>query len=367
MTLRDKLSVPPYLESDQAARRCLDALEIFLTVNSVDISGTSTIDAASAVSWGLPLAILGEQQYTHPFLARFSKPFSKQSDFNSDDFVELEAAALLLSRGAASLTPVDRTHEKTQDFDLIWSETNIEVEVTKSEAKDVHTSLRIQAQRIAQSINSTIGKFDLVVHVSKLLDTATEARLLDASREITIDQTIEEPNAWLLAAKATTRPVHEVLKAGEVEIQPSWWPSDMVSLFTISLTLAGPDSTKTPPRVKVCYAAPFTGYLNSAKKKARRFQGTLTRPYLMVVNVTDLPDAFEVYRQGLDANFQRWKHISGVLIFEAFKSTNEIGWTFQFYRNLHATRPLPIDMDLALGGSGMGRSRLVIGTPSGKL
>jgi predicted transglutaminase-like protease len=100
-----------------------------------------------------------------------------------------------LSRGAASLTPVDRTHEKTQDFDLIWSETNIEVEVTKSEAKDVHTSLRIQAQRIAQSINSTIGKFDLVVHVSKLLDTATEARLLDASWEITIDQTIEEPNA----------------------------------------------------------------------------------------------------------------------------------------------------------------------------
>ena len=133
-----------------------------------------------------------------------------------------------------------------------------------------------------------------------------------------------------------------------MEDTPDWWPTGRIAMFNITASVAGPDTVVALPRTKVCYLVPFDGYLNSAKKKAKRFQGSLGRPFLLVVDVTTLPRAFEVYEKGLAASFGRWKHVSGVLAYERFRTTGEVGWTMQLFRNPFAARPLPDDPNSSL-------------------
>jgi hypothetical protein len=314
----------------------------------------------TAIRWGLPLTFVDPNTFSqNPFLSRFAKPFALQGELNIDEFSELQAAGLLLGIGATSVEPVGRTHQKTHDFNVTILNETIEVEVTRSSKKAKHIELSQQATEIASNLHSIARPFDLVVHVLDILAPETRTRLFHAANTIGSEDMINEEGSWLLRSEPVARAPHEIFTAGEKEEKPDWWPADAVALFTISQTLAGPEAKEAPPRAKVCYTAPFSGYINSAKKKARNFQGTAGNPYLVVIDANNLPNPFRVFHQGLNTLFPRWRHVSGVIVFEDYQTTDEIGWTFQLYRNSFAKRPLPTGFLESSAANAAGLSRLV--------
>ena len=127
-------------------------------------------------------------------------------------------------------------------------------------------------------------------------------------------------------------------------MRPTWWAKDDIQLFCLKALVAGPGDKVAAPRVKVRFAAQFNGYLNAAKRKARRFQGSGALPYLIVLDANDLPNPFEAFAEGFSTHFPKWKHISGVLVFVDWRSHDEIGWTWRMFDNPHAARPLPAEM-----------------------
>ncbi|WP_156437553.1 MULTISPECIES: hypothetical protein [Burkholderia] len=361
MDIYDILENAPLFVTSEPARSCLLALERFLSENSVVLSAIDQkFSAHSAIRWGLPLTFIEPNAFSRtPFLSRFAKPFSLQGELNIDDFSELQAASLLLGVGAASVEPVGRTHEKTHDLNVTILNEPIEVEVTRSQKKAKHIELSQQATEIASHLHSIARPFDLVVHLLDILTPETRTRLYHAANTIGSEDMINEESSWHLRSKPIARAPHEIFTAGEKEETPDWWPTDAVKLFTLSQTLAGPEAKEAPPRVKVCYTAPFSGYLNSAKKKARNFQGTVGNPYLVVIDANNLPNPFDAFQEGLNPLFPRWRHISGVIVFEDYRTTDEIGWTLQLYRNPFANRPLPAGFLGGAAASGAGPSRLV--------
>lgn len=345
MKFREFISLPADEEIKAPFDHCIQRLEDFLIANSVDFSQSSPISTATAIRWGFALTYFSAESLTDPYLSRFSEPFSNRATLDRDAFAELETAAFLLAMGATSILPIDRTHLKTYDFDLNWRSMEIEVEVTRAQAKDQHLFLREQSNQIADQLQLAARPFDLVAHLHGTLSPEDKKRLFAAAKIVECGGTIRQRDKWKLAGVPIARARHEIYRVGEDDLDklPDWWPSNELKLFSILLNSGAPDSEIEPPRVKVCYTASFAGYINPAKRKARRFQGTLSRPYLVAVDVNNLPNSFKEFKKSLDLSFSKWKHISAVLIFEDYNSSSELGWQFQILINPFAIRPLLSD------------------------
>jgi len=119
---------------------------------------------------------------------------------------------------------------------------------------------------------------------------------------------------------------------------PMWWPENVINGFSLSGMVAGPDQTDPIPRTYIRFSCPFKGYINRAKKKATNFQGSRTKPFLLVLDVNALGNPFREFKRNLDYYFEEWKHITAVLIFIDHYDTKEIGWEFQLFINPYASR-----------------------------
>ena len=105
------------------------------------------------------------------------------------------------------------------------------------------------------------------------------------------------------------------------------------------------------PQVRVNFGVPVTGYINPVQNKADRFQGSGTAPFVIVLDVNQLPDAFNELRRELPRYFPAWEHVSGVLIFQSTSSFSKIGWTIKLLPNPHAHNPLSSGIVEKLHGS----------------
>lgn len=342
MSLTEKISDQAYYGSSIGAKEALEALDHFLALNKVNLSDAFAKDVTSAIRLGVPLSFLNRDAFDkEPFLTRFAPFFSNSAEMDADAFAELQAAALMFAFGASSIDIVPRSSLKTQDFHVLWGNAEIEVEVTKSSKKLNHIQLGKQAEDVSEALHKLGHSFDLVAHVSELLNVDTRARLLDAASKIKCGATIGEDGSWQVSSKNITREVFELMTVGADDAEPLWWPKNTAKMFSIFQICAVEGSEIAPPQAKLYSAVPLDGYLNSAKKKAQKFQGSASKPYLVAIDVCDLPRPFEVFQKGLDRLFPRWKHISGVLIFKSSISRDTAGWTVQLFRNQAASRPLP--------------------------
>lgn len=322
----------------------VSALGNFLEINGIDFANVTPLNAAIAANWGKPLVGLSEL-YSHPFLTRFTRPFSGQCPLNENDFSELQALALARGLGCNSIGLVERSEDRTHDFNATWTDETIEIEVTRSGAKDTNEALSQQAADTAERIYSSTREFDVIVHMGRILNPDELKSLEAAAAEITNGEVRGDGDAWQVAGEEITRQPGCIEIVGEKHQLPHWWRRGPC-MFSLHATLRGADSPT--PRAKVYWALNFDGYLNSARKKAQRFQGSAELPFVIFIDVGSLPGAFSNFESGLRLCFERWKRVSAVLIFENYKTNDQFGWTFQIFKNPFANRPLEE------GGGGLG-------------
>jgi len=105
--------------------------------------------------------------------------------------------------------------------------------------------------------------------------------------------------------------------------------------------LAGPDTIVAPPQVRVYYGVPFDAYINPVQKKADKPQAAAGAPYLITIDIADLPGAFRELARQLPANWSIWPQVSGILLFRDVLSQSRSGWEWLLLVNSSAQAQLP--------------------------
>ena len=302
-------------------------------------------DVIALLRIGLPLAILDGNCSFDPVRGRLAESLLEVGKPELADLAELSAGALLASLGAREVRYLKQTGKATQDLLTWWDDSRIpvEAEVTSAKEKLQQVERRHIANAIAGAIRPLSLPWGIVVH---FLDTPSEAErtaLLKAAQETQLGGISEQPHRWELRAQEVPhdRPPDQMLKGGEKDEPPAWWPHQPATPFIVSQTGVGPQLSHPVPQVRIRWGLSVGAYVNPVEKKLSPFQGSGQHAFLIAIDVSHLPGAFVWYRENLPAYCPTWRSVSGVLAFEMSASTRKLFWTWQIYENVHGRRSLP--------------------------
>jgi hypothetical protein len=349
--LHDRLQNYSSCVNIEGANKCFDAFEKLLSAHNISISALPEMNAQDVVRWGLPLTFIDPIYFTGSVFSNLVKSIENKGCPIENDFAEIDATSLLLALGAKTASKISNYNNKVHDFNVEWSDTIIEVEVTKASTKVAHVERTNQATDVCERIFQLGRPFDIYFFIPDLLKEEEKSKLLKAASTIVCGQTCSNQQLWQIQTIPIVRDVDVLFSTSETEPTPSWWPIEVANLFIIKQMGAGPECKKAPPQVRIYYTVPMTGYINPVRKKAKNFQGTLSKPFLIAVDSSNLPNPVSTFKKGLESLFLKWPHISGVLLFFSRLSYKEIGWEFKLFANNNASRPLPEELIDKIGRS----------------
>lgn len=258
-----------------------------------------------------------------------------------ETFAELSGAGLCVALGAIAGRRIPRGNSRTADWRIVWPvNADLDVEVTVAKKKEKHLKRQALATNLANALFQADRDFDLVIDLAD--PTAPEDRdaIQATAKTITSGQTEGVPGRWEVRAQEVTREP-TVLFIGGQDPRPPWWSADQARCFVFQGQVAGPDTHRAPPQVRVCFGVPYDSYVNPIMRKADSPQGTAGLPFLVAVDISDLPGAFREIPRAVAALLPFWKAVSGILLFHDMTGVDRVGWLWRLIRNPHSVVPLP--------------------------
>jgi hypothetical protein len=338
MKLENYLEEVDRYATGEVAESCISSLIGCFQANGIDMTKLPKFESSTALRRGLPFTYINPDAYDDELFSKVCDYYSKNHKFNENDFSEISTIALLVAIKAKLVGRVERSMEKSHDFDVSWYENEIEVEVTRPGEKDEWSKRVLQSQDIVNYISKLKREFSIFVYIVDLLSQSDLEELQSLISGLTVGNAIEEVGKWSLIAEKPKGDPHVLLEVKKDDRRPAWWPKHALNGFSMFGMAAGEDQTEPLPRIHVKFSCPFKGYINRVKKKATNFQGTRSKPFLLVLDVNELGDAFKEIEKNLEHYFCEWKHITAVLVYADYYSHKEVGWEFQVFVNPYAVR-----------------------------
>jgi hypothetical protein len=344
MLSKETMKYNKYLEnvdkfkSGGVTEHCISSFFECFQKNDIKPETMPKFEFSTALRRGLPLSYINPEAYDSEIISKVCTGYAKNHKFNENDFSEVSAIALLIVLKATTINPIQRTSSKTHDFDVTWGKSEIEVEVTRPGEKDEWSKRLSQSQKIIDFTSSLKREFSIHIYVVDLLSFEELDSLKSNIYSLCGVDRIEEKEKWLVISELPVGDPKIIIENKKDENRPTWWPKQVLNGFILSGMMAGPNEVNPLPRYCVKFACPFKGYINKAKKKATKFQGTRTKPFILILDVNELGNPFGEFKRNLDHYFSEWKQISAVFIFINHYSGNEIGWEFQLFINPFAIR-----------------------------
>lgn len=258
-----------------------------------------------------------------------------------DTFAELSAAGLCVAFRPTAGGRIPRSGGKTADWRMIWPpDLPVDVEVTVARRKEAHRERQALATDLAQTLFRPQRDVDLVVHLADPVANEDRAEILSFSEEIVAGVTKGIPGRWELRCEQITREP-TVLLVGGMDSRPPWWSEKDACCFVLQGQIAGPDARRAPAQVRVHFGVPYDSYVNPVMRKADFPQGEPGLPFLVVLDVSTLPGAFNEMPRALAGFLPLWKGVSGILLFQDMMAIERVGWAWRLLSNPDAAVPLP--------------------------
>lgn len=292
-----------------------EALDSFLALPFVD--GWCPNDMylgtlSSIFNIGLPFALLANNATAESHRREVGVAFDRGECAPASLLSEIHAGALLSNWGG-NVRFIPRQARPTPDIEVSWgNEVTLDVEVARGEIRQLHKSVQRGIDAFAGAVQAGDMAWNLVGFIADASDSADLSAMLDAAINLLPGQSAEDVGRWYLRAVALEHR-DEVVGANSTELfGPGWWPCNEPSYFVTS-TLIG---TNSNPVVLLRSLVPLASYMNPILRKATGGQRSPGNPYLIALDVTDLPRAHERIVNDLIGYFEIWDHVSAVLLFE---------------------------------------------------
>lgn len=321
------------------------ALEAFVALPGVDTWNPANIHLAEvsmAIDVGLPFSFLRNSPSAAGHRAQWGAAVGRGERYTHSLASEVHAGALL-SLWGADVEFIPRRSDPTPDIAATWNSKDVlDVEVARGETRQLHLAV----QRGVAAFSGALQPGDVAWHILGFIADASVSAdveaMFEAATRLRPDETSEVAGNWYVRAVPLDRR-DDVVGAHSVELfRPSWWPVDQPTYFSTS-TLVG---SRGSPVVLLRSLIPLASYMNPLLRKASSGQRRAGNPYLIAVDVSDLPRAHERVVDDLRGYFSIWEHVSGVLLFEPrfYIGANRKEWVASIIRNPSATVALPSDL-----------------------
>jgi hypothetical protein len=300
---------------------------------------------------GLPLALIGDNLSARAHLFRAGDAARAGQYPDKDTWSEVHAAALLSRRGG-EINFVAQS-EKPPDIEVrLQNDRMVEVAVVRADLRrqraEIHDKVQVVADRlVARGVEWNIVCF--------LIDAANELDLKSALDAATLlgpsDHVDDYRKRWAVRAIPPDRhgPVREPDFARA--LAPEWWPPDEPGIEVTSVPSKRLASQS--PVLAVRSLISPAAYLNALERSAFDREARSAHPYLIAVDLQDMPHGHERVVARLDEQFASWTHVSGALLFEPrfWIGLEQKEWLYSVQLNPHATRPIPREIFGNVDGS----------------
>jgi hypothetical protein len=293
------------------------------------------------VRWGLPLKMTERLEGLDSLRRCLASEVLMTGRPTPDSFAELSGAGLCVALGAISGTRLPRSHSKTADWRLIWpTNATVDVEVTAAKTKAAHIERRRIVSDLAPALWREDRDFDLVADLADPTIREDRETILGMAPGVTLGRVEGVPGRWQLRAEPITRTPTTFL-TGRVDERPAWWAASDARCFMVHAMVAGPGAARAPAQVRVYYGVPYNSYVNPVLAKANFPQGLAELPFLLAVDVSELPGAFRELPRVVADFLPNWQRVSGILLFDEILGADRVGWMWRLLKNPHAFVELP--------------------------
>jgi hypothetical protein len=318
------------------------ALESFLDLPYVESWNPDNMylcELSTVFDVGLPFSFLRENSTAIAHMQRFGAAISRGDKAPSSLSSEVHAGALLRNWGAA-VSFVPRQDTPTPDIEATWGDGIIvDVEVAHGETRQLHMSVQSGLSAFMGALQPRDVAWNVTAFIADASNSEDLAAMFEAAIVLQPEQSAEAHDKWYVRAVPLSLR-DDVVGAHTVELfGPTWWPNNEPNYFSIS-TLIG--STGNPV-VQLRSLVPLASYMNPILRKASSGQGRPGNPYLIALDVSDLPRAHERIVVDLRGYFEIWRHVSAVLLFEPrfYIGFERKEWVVSIHRNPGADISLP--------------------------
>ena len=311
-SLRDRVLSAVYKPLSKIGTETLDS---FITLPFVDGWHPKNMylgELSEIFNVGLPFALLAGNASADAHRQEVGAAISRGERVKTSLLSEVHAGALLSNWGA-KVKFVPRQTYQTPDIEAQWGDgVAVDVEVARGDVRQLHKSVQSGVEAFAGALQAGDLEWNLVGFIADASNPVDLSAMFDAAIKLLPEQYAEDAGRWYVRAVPLEQR-DEVVGAHSTELfEPSWWPDQEPSYFSTSTVIG----TSANPVVLLRSLIPLVSYTNPILRKATGGQRRPVSPYLIALDVTDLPRAHERIVNDLVGYFQIWDHVSAVLLFE---------------------------------------------------
>lgn len=350
--LRERILV----ELDRPLSRIgIAALESFL-----DLPGVAENWSPEKLLWdqltmvfneGLPFALLGNNESAKGLRERIGKSIQQGGPASLlvlRDFSEIHAGALLTYWQANVKFLPRQKNRMTPDIEAVWDEgINLDVEVTRADVRRIHQGVQKGIESLTGILMPSDTAWNIVSYVADASNNDDLEAILNSAIVLKPGEHDGKENRWFVRAVPLEQRDDVVGPNSQNLFAPGWWPLGEPGYF-VNGTLIGPGGNQVVSHRSL---VPLTSYINPIRYKAEKQQGRSDNPFLIAVDVFELPRAHKRLLSELDSYFPDWHHVSGVLLFEPrfYVGVEKKVWIVSLHVNPKALKPLPNQLITLLG------------------
>lgn len=318
------------------------ALASFLSLPGVDLWNPENFlfkELSFVFDVGLPIALLGNNPSADAYKQEIGKAISRGHEVPPNLWSEVQVGALLSNWGLAT-SFVKRETYSTPDLEVqLENGQMLYVEVTRGEIRHPHVAVKDGLASLLEVLSAGDVDWNVVCFFADASNPDDLNAALDAAIALHPGECKEKPERWAVQA-IPLECRDDVLR---VEMKPDWWSSNEPSYFANGALIGGDIS----PIVTLRTMIPATSlYVNPIRSKAGSKQHRPGHPYLIALDTSNMLGAHRRILSELNRYFPDWKHVSGVMLFDArfWVGVNSKEWIVSLHTNPYAELPLPIEI-----------------------
>lgn len=291
--------------------------------------------------WGQAITSTRVLPGTDELHATFGREVAACGAPEEETFAELSAGALCISLGSIAAGHIPTGPRRTADWRMVWPEAaEVDVEVTVAKRKELHVRRQAGATTLAAELFDSARRCDLVVNLVDPTNPADRSAVVKAATAMSCGESQSVPGSWSIHAVPAHREAGTVWTAGQ-DPAPEWWSQDGARSCAFVQQVGDRYSLVAKSQVRVWFGVPYVAYVNPVMRKADSPQGTEGLPFVVAVDVSQLPGAFEEIPRVAMGYLPFWTAVGGILLFESWADPERVGWRWRLVRNPNAAIPLP--------------------------
>lgn len=318
------------------------ALDSFLELPHVETWNPKAMylgELSSVFDVGLPFSFFQGNASSDTHKKEFGAAISRGARPPPSLLSEVHAGALL-SNWNASVSFVPRKATPTPDIEASWGDgVIVDVEVARGETRQLHMATRNGVGAFVGALRPCDVSWNVTAFMADASNVKDLGAMFEAATILEPGQRAEQRGRWHVRAV----PLNwrdDVVGAHVIDLfAPDWWPRNEPCYLSTS-TLIGSIGNSV---VQLRSLVPLASYMNPVLRKANSGQRRSGNPYLIALDVSELPKAHERIVDDLYGYFKIWNHVSAVMLFEPrfFTGFGRKEWVVSIHRNPDATIPLP--------------------------